>query len=111
MHSRLDSAPRSFGRRRPIGEAKASDRKRADSSPSLFAWTLRVATIVGLLAVAGTTGLARWIGSGDAPTRLAGAAGMAAIDPEMTGAITSAGAARGTHLDPCLLPASARLKP
>lgn len=107
MHGRHDRAPQSFGRRRPAG---ASARGNPDSAVSLLGWTLRVSAVVGLLAVAGTTQLARWIRSADAPTRLAGAADPVPADPEVTGAITSAGAARGTHLDPCLLPASARLR-
>ncbi|WP_143012322.1 hypothetical protein [Methylobacterium phyllostachyos] len=70
-----------------------------------------MSAVVGLLAIAGTTQLARWMRAGDAPMRLAGTAGPVPADPETTGAITSAGAARGTHLDPCLLPVSPRLRP
>ncbi len=110
MPVRPDQASRSFGRRRLL-DATGPERTRPDRSARLLGRTLRVSAAVGFLAVVGTTQLARWTAAGDAPGRILHAAGPVPADPETTGAITSAGAARGTHLDPCRLPDSAQLRP
>ena len=110
MPVRHDQAPRSFGRRRPV-DAPGPEGTRPDRSASLLGRTLRVSAVVGFLSVLGTTQLARWIAADEAPAQIVHAAGPAAGEPETTGAITAAGAARGTHLDPCRLPASTRLRP
>ncbi|WP_267421931.1 hypothetical protein [Methylobacterium sp. GC_Met_2] len=110
MPVRHDQAPKSFGRRRPV-DAPGPERTKSDTSASLLGRTLLVSTVVGFLAVLGTTQLARWIAAGDAPARIVHAAGPVPVEPETTGAITAAGAARGTHLDPCRLADPAPLRP
>ncbi|WP_267353862.1 MULTISPECIES: hypothetical protein [unclassified Methylobacterium] len=70
-----------------------------------------MSAVVGFLSVLGITQLARWIAADEAPARIAHVAGPAAGEPETTGAITAAGAARGTHLDPCRLADSTQIRP
>lgn len=120
MQVRRDQGPKSFGRRRPAAERTAPDEGGSAAPVSLLAWSLRVSAIIGLLAVAGATQLARWNPPGDArgPVRLAAGAMPAPADPETTGTITPGGAvpaARGTRLDPCrapvALPAADHLRP
>lgn len=111
MQVRRDQGPKSFGRRRPMTEMAAPDAGGSAAPLSLLAWSLRVSVITGLVAVAGTTQLARWNvaddPSGRGPVRMAAGASPIPADPETTGAVTpgaAARAARGTHLDPCFSP-------
>ncbi|MCJ2067849.1 hypothetical protein MKK75_03330 [Methylobacterium sp. J-030] len=105
-----------------VGEAADRDRGGSGPSVSLLAWSLRVTAVIGLVAVAAAAQLARWNMLDDGPARsLVHSAGRlipAPADPETTGAIRPAGAAqaaRGTRLDPCLIPvpsaAADRLRP
>ncbi|EIZ83032.1 hypothetical protein WYO_4325 [Methylobacterium sp. GXF4] len=106
-----------FGTRRPAAfdaapgatpEPRAGGAARPAGS---LAWALRISGLVGLLALVATHQLARLGQTIPAPTQLAlGGRGVPA-DPETTGSITAAGAARATHLDPCLLPALDRPHP
>lgn len=114
MQVRRDQGPKSFGRRRPMAEPAGPDGSRPVASAGLLAWSLRVTAVIGLVAVAGATQLARWNRPGDGSVRMADGTSSAPADPETTGAVTPKGAAwaaRGTHLDPCLLPAAERLRP
>ena len=107
---------RPFGTRRPAAEADP----RAGSNPGPtesdrpagpLAWALRISALVGLLAVFATHQLARLSQAGPAPGQLASIGGGLPADPETTGSITPAGAARTTRLDPCQLPAPDRRHP
>jgi hypothetical protein len=107
MQLRRDQGPKSFGRRRPAAEMAAPGGGGSAAPVSLLAWSLRVSAIVGLVAVAGATQLARWNPPGGGPVRLAAGTMPAPADPETTGTIAPGGAApaaRGTRLDPCLAP-------
>ena len=89
--------------------ARAEPRRSAGPLP----WTLRVAGLVGIVAVIGAYQLAR-LSRPDAPTpgtALATAALPPMAEPETTGAIAAARSARTTRLDPCVAPAGDRLRP
>jgi hypothetical protein len=76
-----------------------------------LAWALRICAFVGLLAIVATHQLARLSQTAPAPARLALGGRPVPADPETTGSIAAAGAARATRLDPCLLPALDRQQP
>jgi hypothetical protein len=101
------------GRNAPVAAEGASGPAGAAGSSRLVARTLRAAAIAGALAVAAVHQLSRL----DLPETSAGAARMAqdrgypAADPETTGAIPAAGAARLVRLDPCALPVPGPLRP
>ncbi|QEE39422.1 MULTISPECIES: hypothetical protein [unclassified Methylobacterium] len=105
-----------FGTRRPAAE---SDRpvpahpgpSRTARPTGSLAWALRISAVVGLLALAATHQLARLSQAGPAPGQLALAGHGLPADPETTGSLAPAGAARATRLDPCLLPALDRHQP
>jgi len=114
MQVRRVHAPKSFGRRRPTMEVPGQGEEGRPAAKSLLAWSLRVTLVIGLVAVAGAAQLAQWNkptdGSGRTAARLAAGVIPVPVDPETTGAITQMGAspaARGTRLDPCLVPVTA----
>jgi len=132
MHSRDDRGVQPFGRRRPPdgstgpGGLRTSDLVRSDVPGSdvpgsdlgsvgraarPLAWALRVSAGVGLLAVVATMQLARLSGSDETPVRVTLNAAAVPADPDTTGAILPAGAARATRLNPCLVPAADHLRP
>ncbi|MDP4003696.1 hypothetical protein [Methylobacterium sp. NEAU K] len=119
-----DRVTKPFGSRRVAAEADARatspttlDRDGPDRPARSLAWALRVSAVVGLLAVFAVHHLARLgqpAGAGaqvlaeapaQAPARLASNGRPLPAEPETTGSITPAGAARAIRLDPCLLPA------
>ncbi|XYD08640.1 hypothetical protein R1A27_27400 [Methylobacterium sp. NMS12] len=76
-------------------------------------WALRVAGLVGIVAVIGAYQLARMSRPDVAipGAALATAALPPTAEPETTGAIAAARSARTTRLDPCFAPATDRLRP
>jgi hypothetical protein len=118
MHIRDAQGAKPFGRRRAPAEADGggpaqagADRLRPDRPAGALGWTLRISGIAGLLAIAAGSYLARVSQPGPDPTMAAIDARQALADPETTGAITAAGAAAVTRLDPCQRPAADRLRP
>ena len=106
-----------FGTRRPAAEPDRSTRTHpatsiAQTRPAgSLAWALRISAVVGLLALVATHQLARLSQAGPASVQLALAGQGLTADPETTGSLAPAGAARVTRLDPCLLPALDRHQP
>jgi hypothetical protein len=119
MLGRGDRITRPFGSRRgPVGRdapfvAEGAPGPAGAGASRLVGRTLRVAAIAGALAVAAVHQLSRL----DLPQAAGSAARMAqdgahpVADPETTGAITAAGAARAVRLDPCLVAAPGLLRP
>ena len=125
MQSHDDRSRTTFGKRRllkaapglqaePSIERTGGARPRRPAGP--LPWALRVAGLVGILAVTAASQLARLNRSDDRPavTALAAAAHPAesgSADPETTGALASVPSARSTRLDPCRAPEADRLRP
>ncbi|MCJ2060857.1 hypothetical protein MKL09_30595 [Methylobacterium sp. J-048] len=105
-----------FGTRRPAAETETGvpsnlGAKSPDRPAGSLAWALRISAFVGLLALVATHQLARLTQADPAPARLALDGRGLPADPETTGSIAAAGAARAIRLDPCLLPALDRRQP
>lgn len=125
MLSHDERSRRTFGRRRiPEGMAglpaslpgPASHPARPRRAAGPLPWTLRMAGLVGILTVVAAYQLARLSRPDAAPTAaavaaLAGPAHPGIADPQTTGALAASEFARSTRLDPCLVPASDRLRP
>lgn len=118
MHIREARGAKPFGRRRIRaggGEGDlavaGADRLRADRPASALDWALRVSAIAGLCAIVAVSQLARLSQPSQSPALVALEAHPAPAEPETTGAITAAGAAAVTRLDPCRGPAADRLRP
>ena len=126
MHSRHDRRVQPFGKRRPqegaahagspaaLSDSPAPDSMRRLHAASPLAWALRLSVVVGLFGVLAVTQLARLSGPDGATARLAFDARPVSSDPETTGAILPAGAARAAQavrLDPCVVPATSPLRP
>lgn len=118
MYIRDARAAKPFGRRRTRVEAgggdlapAGADRPSHDRPPSALGWALRITGLAGLLAIAAISYLARVSQPSPAPAWAALDGRQVLADPETTGAITTAGAAAVTRLDPCQRPAADRLRP
>lgn len=117
-----DRSRTTFGKRRAAEAAPGAQagpsvarvaRARSGRTASPLPWALRMAGLVGVVAVIAAYQLAR-LSQPDAAlarTALAAATLPPVTEPETTGAIAAARSARSTRLDPCLAPANARLRP
>jgi hypothetical protein len=119
MHIRDDRGPKAFGKRRSLEEPavpallpSSLERSRGLQRPvGPLAWAVRMSAILGSVAVFAAYQLAHLSQPGEARARIAFDGRPLLADPETTGAIPPAIAARAARLDPCLLPIPDRPRP